>query len=114
MKTADQILDNVMCCTIEEDAEDVKENYYYRYADVVKAIEDAQKEAFKEGSSQKIKQLEWKEILIAKSPSGDFYQIDVKTNKLYINGIRHSLKTLDAAKAAAQAVFLEKGKEYLE
>lgn len=120
MKTAEEILDNVMCCTIEEDAEDVKENYYYKHNDVVKAIEQAQKEAFKEGSSQKIKQLEWKEsevdndILIAKSPFGDFYQIDVKTNKLYINGIRHSLKTLDAAKAAAQAVFLEKGKEYLE
>ena len=45
MKTADQILDNVVCCTIEEDAEDVKENYYYRHNDVVKAIEQAQKEA---------------------------------------------------------------------
>ena len=45
MKTADQILDNVMCCTIEEDAEDVKENYYYRHNDVVKAIEQAQIEA---------------------------------------------------------------------
>lgn len=46
MKTADQILDNVMCCTIEEDAEDVKENYYYRHNDVVKAIEQAQKDAY--------------------------------------------------------------------
>lgn len=46
MKTADQILDNVMCCTIEEDAEDVKENYYYRHNDVVKAIEQAQIEAY--------------------------------------------------------------------
>lgn len=46
MKTADQILDNVMCCTIEEDAEDLKENYYYRHNDVVKAIEQAQKEAY--------------------------------------------------------------------
>ena len=46
MKTADQILDNVVCCTIEEDAEDVKENYYYRHNDVVKAIEQAQIEAY--------------------------------------------------------------------
>jgi hypothetical protein len=46
MKTAEQILDNVMCCTIEEDAEDLKENYYYRHNDVVKAIEQAQIEAY--------------------------------------------------------------------
>ena len=50
MKTADQILDNVMCCTIEEEAEDLKENYYYRHNDVVKAIEQAQKEAYNQAT----------------------------------------------------------------
>ena len=47
MKTAEEILENIMCCTIEEDADlDVKSNYYYQHDDVVKAIEQAQKEAY--------------------------------------------------------------------
>lgn len=47
MKTAEEILDNVMCCTIEEDADlDIKSNYYYQHDDVVKAVEQAQKEAY--------------------------------------------------------------------
>lgn len=55
MKTAEEILDNVMCCTIEEDAEDVKENYYYKHGDVVKAIEQAQKEAYNQAIDQILK-----------------------------------------------------------
>lgn len=47
MKTSEEILENIMCCTIEEDADlDLKENYYYQHGDVVKAIEQAQKEAY--------------------------------------------------------------------
>ena len=47
MKTAEEILENIMCCTIEEGADlDVKSNYYYQHDDVVKAIEQAQKEAY--------------------------------------------------------------------
>jgi hypothetical protein len=47
MKTAEEILENIMCCTIEEGADlDVKSNYYYQHDDVVKAIEQAQKETY--------------------------------------------------------------------
>lgn len=47
MKTAEEILENIMCCTIEEDADlDVKLNYYYQHDDIVKSIEQAQKEAY--------------------------------------------------------------------
>lgn len=36
MKTNDELLEKVSCCTIEEDADlDVKENFYYKYNDVI-------------------------------------------------------------------------------
>lgn len=40
MKTNDEILENMASCTISEDADlDVKENFYYSYADVIKAMD---------------------------------------------------------------------------
>lgn len=36
MRTNDELLEKVSCCTIEEDADlDVKENFYYKYNDVI-------------------------------------------------------------------------------
>lgn len=46
MKTIEEILEDTMCCTIEEDADLGKTNYYYQHDDVVKAMEQAQKEAY--------------------------------------------------------------------
>lgn len=45
MKTNDEILEQLSCCTIEEDADlDVKENFYYKYEDVIKAMNEARKQ----------------------------------------------------------------------
>ena len=35
---AEKFLDGINCCTITEDAADVKENYYYNYKDLVKEL----------------------------------------------------------------------------
>ena len=49
MKTAEEILENIMCCTIEEDADlDVKSNYYYQHDDVIKAQKEAYNEALED------------------------------------------------------------------
>lgn len=46
MKTNDELLEKVSCCTIEEDADlDVKENFYYKYEDVIKAMNEARQQA---------------------------------------------------------------------
>jgi hypothetical protein len=46
MKTNDEILENITCCTITEDADlDVKENFYYQYEDVIKAMNEVRKQA---------------------------------------------------------------------
>lgn len=42
MKTNDEILDQLTCCTIDGNADlDVKENFYYKYEDVIKAMNEA-------------------------------------------------------------------------
>lgn len=65
MGTAEEILENIMCCTIEEDADlDVKSNYYYQHDDVVKAIEQAQKEAYNQAIEDAAEKAEVAEIEI--------------------------------------------------
>lgn len=125
METAEEILENIMCCTIEEDADlDVRSNYYYQHDDVVKTIEQAQKEAYHEGqSSPKIKRLEWlvsedTETMLAKIPFNNYYIIDGVDGMIFltINSQYHigRYATIDEAKAAAQAGFEKRVKECLE
>lgn len=46
MKTNDEILDQLTCCTIDDNADlDVKENFYYKYEDVIKAMNEARTQA---------------------------------------------------------------------
>ena len=77
--------------------------------------------AFQEGqSSPKIKQLEWKEdclfadIIVSEGFSLQFYEIKIIDNTLYIGDTEQSFKTIDEAKAAAQADFEKRVKECLE
>ena len=125
MKTAEKILDNVMCCTIEEDADlDIKSNYYYQHDDVVKAIEQAQKEAFKDGqSSHKIKQLEWvgyenfhgRKSYLSKTPFSSYDVADGGDHfTMFSPNKRLRFASADEAKAAAQADFEKRIKECLE
>lgn len=45
MKTNDEILEGITCCTIEEDADlDIKENMYYNYEDVIMAMNQAREQ----------------------------------------------------------------------
>lgn len=47
MKTNNEILENINCCTISEYADlDIKENFYYQYEDVIKAMNEARKYAY--------------------------------------------------------------------
>lgn len=76
--------------------------------------------AFQEGqSSPKIKQLEWKEdclftdIIVSEGFSLQFYEIKIIDNTLYIGDTEQSFKTIDEAKAAAQADFEKRVKECL-
>ena len=123
MKTAEEILENITCCTIEEDADlDVKSNYYYQHDDVVKAIEQAQKEAYQERqSSPKIKQLAWEVTGIlyfkAKTSLGLGYSItEIKgTYIVHFGDAPISWeKSLESSKSAAQRDFEKRIKECLE
>ena len=45
MKTNEEILEQITSCTIDEDADlDVKENFYYKYEDVIKAMNEVSKQ----------------------------------------------------------------------
>jgi hypothetical protein len=55
MKTNDEILENITCCTITEDADlDVKENFYYQYEDVIKAMNEVRKQSEHSSGMKKI------------------------------------------------------------
>lgn len=76
---------------------------------------------YEEGqSSPKIKKLEWKEdclftdIIVSEGFSLQFYEIKIIDNTLYIGDTEQSFKTIDEAKAAAQADFERRVKECLE
>ena len=71
-------------------------------------------------SSPKIKQLEWEEddlfadIIVSEGFSLQFYEIKIIDNTLYIGDTEQSFKTIDDAKAAAQADFEKRIKECLD
>lgn len=76
--------------------------------------------AFVEGqSSPRIKQLEWEEdclfadIIVSEGFSLQFYEIKIIDNTLYIGDTEQSFRTIDEAKAAAQADFEKRIKECL-
>lgn len=98
-------------------------NYDYVYHSVLGAIEQAQKDAFKEGQSNpKIKQLEWVEVWEwyehAKTPFGLYVvrpSIDNKEFRMVnLRKITQTYSTLSEAKVAAQRDFEQRIKECLE
>ncbi|MGI6124403.1 MAG: hypothetical protein ACOYIG_09485 [Acetivibrionales bacterium] len=101
-------------------------NYDYVYHSVFGAIEQAQKDAFKEGqSSPKIKQLEWVEVnslgeigIEAKTPFGNYEVYEKSDHDGYIlwwfDPKPYVFDTEIEAKMYAQADFEKRIKECLE
>ncbi len=98
-------------------------NYDYLYHSVFGAIEQAQKDAFKEGqSSPKIKPLEWVEVWErhedAKTQFGHYVVRPSIDNRVFLmvnpRKIMQPYSTLSEAKAAAQADFEKRVMECLE
>ncbi len=100
-------------------------NYDYLYHSVFGAIEQAQKDAFKEGqSSPKINRLEWifyGTYYSAETPVIDYiithengFIVNEGECALWVNGFPISHSTLEEAKAAAQAHFEKRVMECLD
>jgi hypothetical protein len=99
-------------------------NYDYVYHSVLGAIEQAQKDAFKEGqSSPKIKQLEWVKPPFfegdfeAKCGLGEYFIYDCEGSITLVcpdQSLKHKFSTIDEAKAAAQADFEQRVRECLD
>ena len=130
MKTAEEWSDDVVKLWSKFDWDEINFNQFKNY--VKNYIEQAQKEAYHEGqSSPKIKQLEWDfygtyyttsrmeyrietpffHCMITQGGDFNIYEDECL---LWIDGVSYNFRTLDEAKAAAQAEFEKRVIECLD